>query len=178
MSRIGKLEIKLPKGVEIKCENLLVTVKGPKGQLTQEIPNSIKIEIEGDNVKVLRQDELKQTRAFHGLYRSLINNMIKGVSEGFNKKLEINGVGYKAEKQNKVLNLALGYSHPINYEMPEGIDFTVENNGRAITVTGIDKQLVGQVAANIRKYRKPEPYKGKGVKYADEVIIRKEGKTK
>lgn len=178
MSRIGKMEITLAKGVEVKFDNGIVTVKGPKGQLTQEIQSGINIEVNDGKVKVTRESEEKKVRAFHGLYRSLLNNMIIGVSEGFKKVLEINGVGYKAEKKGKVLNLALGYSHPIDYPMPEGIDFQVSENGRSIVIEGIDKQLVGQVAANIRAYRSPEPYKGKGVKYADEVIIRKEGKTK
>jgi large subunit ribosomal protein L6 len=178
MSRIGKLEIKIPQGVELTIKDNIVTVKGKKGQLSQEIIGGITVEKENDVVLVKRPDDHKNSRSYHGLYRSLINNMVVGVSEGFKKTLEINGVGYKAEKQGKVLNLSLGYSHPINFEMPEGIDFVVEGNGRVVTIVGIDKQAVGQIAANIRKLRKPEPYKGKGIKYSDEFIIRKVGKTK
>jgi large subunit ribosomal protein L6 len=178
MSRIGKVPISIGNGVEVKFSNNTVTVKGPKGVLTQEVHKSINIEINEGLVTVNRKDDQKQSMAYHGLYRSLISNMIQGVSEGFKRSLEINGVGYKAEKKDKVLNLVLGYSHPIDYTMPEGIDFNIENNGRLITVMGIDKQLVGQVAANIRQFRKPEPYKGKGIKYSDETILRKEGKTK
>lgn len=180
MSRIGKLEIKIPKGVEIKCNNNLVTVKGPKGELSQEIAHGIKIDIQDDVIKLDRDNENKQTIAYHGLYRSLINNMVIGVSQGFKKSLEINGVGYKSEKKDaKTITFSLGYSHTIDYPMPEGISFNIESkDGRNLSIEGIDKQLVGQVAANIRNLRKPEPYKGKGVKYSDEFIARKEGKTK
>ncbi len=177
MSRIGKLEIKIPKGVEVKFDNSIVSVKGPKGHLTQKLEGGIEVEISGDAIKVTRKDDEKQSRAYHGLYRSLINNMIKGVSVGFKKSLEISGVGYKAEKQGNKLNMSLGYSHPIIYEFPKDVTFTIEKD-RFITLESCDKQLVGQIAANIRKFRKPEPYKGKGIKYSDEVIIMKEGKTK
>ncbi len=178
MSRIGKMAITVEKGTEVKVDGDVVTVKGPKGELKQKIHPSIEVKVEDGEIKVSRKSETKQAHAFHGLYRSLINNMVEGTSKGFTKTLDINGTGYKAEKKGKVLVLALGYSHPINYEMPEGVDFTVGNNGRQIVVESTNKQMVGQVAANIRKFRGPEPYKGKGIKYADEVIIRKEGKTK
>ncbi len=180
MSRIGKLDIKIPKGVEIKYNNNVVTVKGPKGELSQEIQGNINVEVQDDTLIVKRGNENKQTIAYHGLYRSLINSMVIGVSKGFKRTLEINGVGYKTEKKDaKTLTLSLGYSHTIDFPMPEGITFNVEGkDGKIFTIEGIDKQLVGQVAANLRKLRKPEPYKGKGVKYSDEFITRKEGKTK
>lgn len=178
MSRIGKLEIKIPQGIEVAISKNIVTVKSKKGQLSQELKGGITVEINDGILKVNRPNDLKQSRAYHGLYRSLINNMVLGLGQGFKKILEINGVGYKAAKQGNILNLALGYSHPINYELPETINFTVDKPGKMITIEGIDKHLVGQVAANIRKFRKPEPYNGKGIKYSDEVIIRKEGKTK
>ncbi|MFW5799549.1 MAG: 50S ribosomal protein L6 [Spirochaetota bacterium] len=178
MSRIGKLPIAIPDGVEIKIDKNLVSVKGPKGQLTQEIRGELDVKIEDKELIISRKNDEKETNAFHGLYRSLINSMVIGVSKGFKKTLQINGVGYKAEKKGNVLNLALGYSHPIDFDMPEGIDFKVENNGREIILESINKQLIGQIAANIRNLRKPEPYKGKGIKYSDETINRKEGKTK
>jgi large subunit ribosomal protein L6 len=178
MSRIGKLPIAIPDGVEIKIDKNLVSVKGPKGQMTQEIRGELDVKIENKELIISRKNDEKETNAFHGLYRSLINSMVIGVSKGFKKTLQINGVGYKAEKKGNVLNLALGYSHPIDYDMPEGINFKVENNGREIILESINKQLIGQIAANIRNLRKPEPYKGKGIKYSDETINRKEGKTK
>ncbi len=178
MSRIGKLPISIPDGVEVKVDGNTVSVKSKKGDLKQEIHPTINIEVKDGNVVVTRQDDSKQSLSYHGLYRSLINNMIEGVSKGFKKSLEINGVGYKAELKGQVLNLALGYSHPIDFQIPDGIKVEVDKTGRNVVLEGIDKQLVGQVAANIRSFRKPEPYKGKGVKYTDETIIRKEGKTK
>lgn len=176
MSRIGRMPITVPAGVtfDLKDHNLL-TVKGPKGQLQRQLPVEMKIEFDGSEVKVTRPNDLKKMKSLHGLTRTLINNMVVGVTEGYEKKLEINGVGYKASKSGKKLDLALGYSHPVEMTDPEGIESTVENN--IITVRGIDKEKVGQYAAEIRFKRLPEPYKGKGIKYVGEVIRRKEGKT-
>lgn len=176
MSRIGRMPITVPAGVTVDLkEHNLLTVKGPKGQLQRQLPVEMKIEIEGAEIKVVRPNDLKKMKSLHGLTRTLINNMVVGVTAGYEKKLEINGVGYKASKKGKQLDLALGYSHPIEMTDPEGIESTVENN--IITVRGIDKEKVGQYAAEIRFKRMPEPYKGKGIKYVGEVIRRKEGKT-
>lgn len=153
-----------------------VQVEGPKGKLNWELPGRTSIKIEGNTITVSRQDENAQTRALHGLSRALINNMVKGVSDGFVKKLEINGVGFKAAVAGKVITMSLGYSHPINYNIPDQVKVTVDENTK-ITIEGPDKQLVGKVASELRSYYPPEPYKGKGVKYADEKIVRKEGKT-
>ena len=169
MSRIGKKPVAIPAGVEVKFENGVVFVKGPKGELTQPV-------VEDGNVIVSRDADSKEERSAHGLYRTLIHNMILGVSEGFEKKLEMVGVGYRAEKKGDTLILHLGYSHPIEMKDPEGITTEVPSQ-TDITVKGIDKAEVGNYAAVIRAHRKPEPYKGKGVKYAGEVIIRKEGKS-
>ncbi len=175
MSRIGKLPIKVPSGVTITVESDFITVSGPKGTLKQFTMPALKVEqVEGDYV-VTRENEERETRAKHGLYRSLINNMVVGVSKGFEKKLEINGVGYRANMEGTRLKLALGFSHDVYYPLPAGIQIAVEQN--VITVSGIDKQQVGQVAAEIRALKKPEPYKGKGIKYSDERIIRKSGKS-
>lgn len=177
MSRLGKLPITIPAGVDVKIDKGVIIVKGPKGELTQKLLDCLKIDIKETEVTVnVNKPDLKKERAFWGLYRSLINNMVVGVSEGFEKKLEINGVGYKVAMKGKNLNLSLGYSHPIEFVIPENITATVEGTNK-ITISGYDKQLVGETAAKIRKLRKPEPYKGKGIKYFDEVIIRKEGKT-
>jgi large subunit ribosomal protein L6 len=176
MSRIGKKPINVPKGVDIKRKDNLFTVKGPKGTLTREFRKEISINIDGDVINVTRSCDEKMHRAFHGLTRSLLNNMIVGVTEGFEKKLDINGVGYRAQKQGKKLVLTLGYSHPVELEEPEGITIDVPAQNK-IVVKGIDKQLVGEIASQIRGFRKPEPYKGKGIKYDFEVIKRKEGKT-
>lgn len=176
MSRIGRMPITVPAGVTVDLkEHNLLTVKGPKGQLQRQLPVEMKIEIDGAEIKVTRPSDLKKMKSLHGLTRTLINNMVVGVTAGYEKKLEINGVGYKASKKGKQLDLALGYSHPIEMTDPEGIESTVENN--IITVRGIDKEKVGQYAAEIRFKRMPEPYKGKGIKYVGEVIRRKEGKT-
>ena len=176
MSRIGKMPIAIPAGVTVEvAENNNVTVKGPKGTLTRELPKEMEIKQENGEVIISRPDDLKRTRALHGLTRSLLNNMVVGVTDGFEKKLEVNGVGYRAAKKGKTLTLTLGYSHPVELDDPEGIETTVE--GQVITVKGIDKEKVGQFAAIIREKRAPEPYKGKGIKYADEVIRRKVGKT-
>ncbi|QGU00793.1 LSU ribosomal protein L6p (L9e) [Candidatus Syntrophocurvum alkaliphilum] len=176
MSRIGKKPISLPKGVELKVEDNKVTVKGPKGELSQNIPAVITVSQEDNVVKVSRPNDLKKNRAFHGLSQALIANMVEGVSKGFEKKLELVGVGYRAQMQGNKLVLNVGYSHPVEIEAPAGIEFEVPANTK-ITVKGIDKQLVGNTAADIRAIRKPEPYKGKGIKYENEVIRRKAGKA-
>lgn len=177
MSRIGKKPISVPGGVTITVgENNYVTVKGPKGTLSQQLPPEIAINQDGGTVNVTRPSDEKQHKALHGLTRSLLNNMVVGVSTGFQKVLEINGVGYRATKTGRNLTMALGFSHPVIVEAPEGIDLnTGERN--TVIVSGADKQLVGEVAANIRSLRPPEPYKGKGIKYSTEVIRRKAGKA-
>ncbi|PLW94258.1 MAG: 50S ribosomal protein L6 [Marinilabiliales bacterium] len=181
MSRIGNKPIAIPSGVQIQVSNEnLVTVKGGKGELQQEIPASIKIEIEENQVKVTREDDSKQNKAYHGLYRSLIANMVEGVSEGFTIKLELVGVGFKCSAQGQMLDLSLGHSHNIVFELPQEIKVeTVTEKGKTplIILQSHDKQLLGQVASKIRSYRKPEPYKGKGVKYENEYIRRKAGKA-
>ncbi len=177
MSRIGRLPITVPAGVTVEiAANNKVTVKGPKGTLMQELPVEMEIKLEADQVIVTRPNDLKKMKSLHGLTRTLINNMVVGVSQGYEKVLEINGVGYRAAKSGNKLTLSLGYSHPVEMEDPEGIETVLEGQNK-ITVKGIDKQKVGQYAAEIREKRKPEPYKGKGIKYADEVIRRKVGKT-
>jgi len=176
MSRIGRLPVAIPAGVDVKvAEGNVVTVKGPKGTLERALPAEMEIKIEEGHVVVSRPNDLKKMKALHGLTRSLIHNMVVGVSEGFKKELEVNGVGYRAAKQGKKLTLNLGYSHPVEMEDPEGIETTVDGN--KITVSGISKEKVGQFAAEIRDKRRPEPYKGKGIKYSTEVIRRKVGKT-
>ncbi|MEM7326099.1 MAG: 50S ribosomal protein L6 [Actinomycetota bacterium] len=177
MSRIGNAPITVPAGVEINVSGSDVTVKGPKGTLEHTIPESIGTELEDGTLTVTRENDERQSKALHGLTRSLINNMVIGVSEGFRKDLEIIGVGYRANAKGKdALELALGFSHPVNVKAPEGIEFDVPEPTK-IGVIGIDKQMVGQVAAEIRAYRKPEPYKGKGVRYVGERVIRKAGKA-
>ncbi|NLN64998.1 MAG: 50S ribosomal protein L6 [Clostridiaceae bacterium] len=176
MSRIGKLPVEIPAGVDVKLNGSEVTVKGPKGTLTQIFHPDMVIEKEGNEIHIKRPSELKKHKALHGLTRSLLNNMVIGVTEGFSKALEINGVGYRAQKQGNKLILTLGFSHPVEMEEPDGITIDVPAQNQ-IVVRGIDKQAVGEVAAKIREKRPPEPYKGKGVKYANEVILRKEGKT-
>ena len=175
MSRIGRKPINIPAGVEAKFENGVMTVKGPKGTLTQKINPNMAVEINGAVIEVKRPNDEKLNRSLHGLTRTIIHNMIVGVTEGYKKELEVNGVGYRATKNGKKLVLNLGYSHPVEMEDPEGIETKVEGN--IITVTGINKEQVGQYAAEIREKRPPEPYKGKGIKYSDEVIRRKVGKT-
>ena len=177
MSRIGRMPIAVPAGVTVViAENNKVTVKGPKGTLERVLPAEMAITQEGDTITVSRPNDLKKMKSLHGLTRTLINNMIVGVTSGYEKVLEINGVGYRAAKQGKTLNLSLGYSHPVLMEDPEGLEVIVEGQNKII-VKGIDKEKVGQYAAEIREKRAPEPYKGKGIKYADEVIRRKVGKT-
>ena len=176
MSRIGKMPIAIPAGVTVDvAENNTITVKGPKGTLTRVLSPEMEIKVEGAEVVVNRPNDLKRSKSLHGLTRTLINNMVVGVTQGYEKALEINGVGYRAAKEGKKLVLNLGYSHPVNMTDPDGIESTVDNN--RIVVKGIDKEKVGQYAAEIREKRKPEPYKGKGIKYSDEVIRRKVGKT-
>jgi large subunit ribosomal protein L6 len=176
MSRIGRMPIAIPAGVTVDiAENNKVTVKGPKGTLDRVLPAEMDIKLEGAEVVVTRPNDLKKMKSLHGLTRTLISNMVIGVTDGYTKVLEINGVGYKAAKAGKKLTLSLGYSHPVEMEDPEGLESVVEAN--KITIKGIDKEKVGQYAAEIRDKRRPEPYKGKGIKYADEVIRRKVGKT-
>ena len=177
MSRIGKKPVVVPAGVEVTVDaNNVVTVKGPKGQLSQEISKLIKVEVADGEVLVSRASDAREERSQHGLARTLINNMVVGVTSGFEKKLQLVGVGYKAEKKGDTLVLSLGYSHPVELKDPEGIT-TECTSATEVIVKGIDKAVVGNYAANIRAWRRPEPYKGKGIKYADEVIRRKEGKT-
>ena len=177
MSRIGKLPVAVPAGVEVKIgEENLLTVKGPKGTLERKLSADMHIAMEDGQIVVTRPNDLKRNKALHGLTRTLIFNMIVGVTQGYEKTLEINGVGYRAAKSGKKLTLTLGYSHPVEMEDPEGIE-TVLDGQNIIIVKGIDKEKVGQFAAEIRDKRRPEPYKGKGIKYADEVIRRKVGKT-
>ena len=177
MSRIGRMPIEIPAGVEVKVgANNEVTVKGPKGTLTKTLHKDMKIVVEGNQAVIERPSEVKEHRALHGLTRSLLNNMVVGVTNGYEKTLEINGVGYRCQKAGKTLTLNLGYSHPVTFDDTD--DYTLEApNPNTIIVKGIDKQIVGQIAAVIREKRLPEPYKGKGIKYSDEVIRRKEGKT-
>ncbi|HHX24620.1 MAG: 50S ribosomal protein L6 [Tepidanaerobacteraceae bacterium] len=176
MSRIGKMPINIPQGVEVKVENNVINVKGPKGSLSREFHEDMAIKVEDSQIIVERPTDEKRHRALHGLTRSLINNMVVGVVEGFEKKLAIEGVGYRAAKQGNKLVLTVGYSHPVEFDPPKGIEFEVPAPNR-ISVKGIDKSIVGQIAANIRAVRKPEPYKGKGIRYENEVVRRKEGKT-
>lgn len=176
MSRIGKSPIVVPAQVKVNVAGKKISVQGPKGKLDMELPRRTSLKVEGDKIVVSRDGEDAEAKAMHGLGRALINNMVLGVSVGFSKKLEINGVGFKASVVGKVVNLSLGYSHPINYPIPDQIKVTVEENTK-VTIEGPSKQVVGQVAAEIRAYYPPEPYKGKGVKYSDEKVIRKEGKT-
>ena len=177
MSRIGKAPVAVPSGVDISIAGRTVTVKGPKGTLTREVPDGVSVTRESDTLVVTRDNEDRDARSRHGLVRTLMNNMVIGVTDGFAKELDIIGVGYRAEAQgpNKV-KLALGFSHPVVVEAPEGVTFEVPAQTKII-VKGADKEVVGQVAANIRELRKPEPYKGKGIRYVDERVLRKAGKT-
>ena len=177
MSRIGRLPVDIPAGVTVEiAEGNAVTVKGPLGTLAEKLPVEMDIKLENNQVIVTRPNDLKKMKSYHGLTRTLIANMVTGVTKGYEKVLEINGVGYRAQKQGKKLILSLGYSHPVEMEDPEGLETVLEGQNK-ITVKGINKQKVGQYAAEIREKRKPEPYKGKGIKYADEHIRRKVGKT-
>ena len=177
MSRIGKKEIALPKGVEAKHDGNVVTIKGPKGSLSTPVVSGIGVQIEGNVVKFTRGDDEGKSRAFHGLMRALVANNVKGVSEGFKRELDIVGVGYRAEVKGKEVVFQLGYSHPVKFPIPQGIEIAVDAKTGHITITGIDKQKVGQTAAEIRSLREPDPYKGKGIKYTEEVIRRKAGKA-
>ncbi|MGO5064324.1 50S ribosomal protein L6 [Clostridium sporogenes] len=177
MSRVGKLPVAIPNGVTVTVTpDNVVTAKGPKGELVKAMNKKVNIAVEDNSVVVTRDNDHKDVRALHGLTRALINNMVTGVNEGYVKTLELVGVGYRAQLQGKKLVLSLGFSHPVEMEAVSGVDFEVEG-GTKVKVKGIDKELVGAVAADIRKWRKPEPYKGKGIKYENEVIRRKEGKT-
>lgn len=176
MSRIGKLPVGIPKGVTVNIQSNKVTVKGPKGELAKVFNERMRVLVEDNKVKVLRQSDSRKERALHGLTRTLIANMVEGVSNGFQRNLQIVGIGYRAAKQGQGLQIQVGYSHPVNIEPIKGIDFEVDGATK-IVVKGADKELVGQVAANIRSIRPPEPYKGKGIKYEDEVIHRKMGKA-
>jgi large subunit ribosomal protein L6 len=177
VSRIGRLPVVVPQGVDVKIKGSHVKVKGPKGELNHTFPASMKISLKDGEVKVQRPSDDRTQRALHGMTRALINNMVVGVNDGFEKVLEINGVGYRAELEGENLVLNVGFSHPVKIEPPEGITFEVDNRTRQIKIMGYDKQAVGQTAAVIRKVRPPEPYKGKGIKYLDEHIRRKAGKA-
>lgn len=176
MSRIGKLPIEVPNGVKVSIADSLIKVEGPKGTLTRSIMEGVSIESENNQLVISRKADDKKTRSAHGLTRTLINNMVTGVTKGFVTSLDITGVGYRAEAKGDVLSLALGYSHPINYALPKGVSVEVEKMTK-IMVSGADKELVGQTAAKIRAFRSPEPYKGKGIRYSNETILRKAGKT-
>ena len=176
MSRIGKQPIATPAKVKIEVKGQKVHVEGPKGKLNWELPKRTSLKVEGDKIVVSRDGEDAQAKALHGLSRALVSNMIKGVSDGFVKKLEIQGVGFKAAVTGKLVNLSLGFSHPVNYDIPDQVKVTVEENTK-LTIEGPDKQVVGRVASEIRAYYPPEPYKGKGVRYVGEKVERKEGKT-
>jgi large subunit ribosomal protein L6 len=176
MSRIGKLPIEIPQGVRIDIKDSVISVTGPKGALSRSIVEGVALEMSDKALVVKRNDDSISARSAHGLTRTLINNMVVGVTKGFETALEINGVGYRAEAKGDVLNLSLGYSHPINFQLPSGITVEVDKMTKVL-VKGIDKELVGQTAAKIRSFRGPEPYKGKGIKYAGEAILRKAGKT-
>lgn len=177
MSRIGKVAVAVPDGVTLTQNGQEITVKGPKGQLSLTLIDDVSAEMTDDGLKVTAGGDSKRARSMWGMHRTLVANLIEGVSKGFEKELEINGVGYRAQVQGKVLQLQLGFSHDVNYEIPEGIEIKCPKQTEVI-ISGMDKQRVGQVAAEIRSYRPPEPYKGKGVKYKDEYIFRKEGKKK
>jgi len=176
MSRIGKQPISIPAKVKVEIKGQQVSIEGPKGKLNWELPRRTSLKVHDGKVVVSRDGDDSQARALHGLSRALVNNMVRGVSEGFSKKLEIQGVGFKAAVQGKTVNLSLGYSHPVVYDIPDQIKVTVEENTK-LTIEGPDRQVVGQVAAEIRSFYPPEPYKGKGVRYSDERVVRKEGKT-
>ncbi len=176
MSRIGKVPVRIPEGVKVDIDKATVSVTGPKGSLKIDVKPEIGVVLDGSDVVVTKKGSSRAARELYGLTRTLISNMVDGVSKGFEKKLEIVGVGYRAALEGSVVNLSLGFSHPILYQLPDGISAKIESQTQ-VTISGIDKQLVGQVAAEIRAFRKPEPYKGKGVKYADEIVKRKAGKA-
>ena len=176
MSRVGKKPISIPDKIKVTYKDRVVTVQGKNGKLTQEIHPAVDVNIEKDTVKVTLNDQSRKTVALQGMTRSLLNNMVNGVSKGFERVLEINGIGYRAEVKGKSIVFNLGYSHPMDFPLPEGVSAKVDKNN-VVKINGIDKQLIGQTAARIRQLRPPEPYKGKGIKYAEEHIIRKAGKT-
>lgn len=176
MSRVGKLPIPIPQGVEILQEEAVLTVKGPKGTLSRTLPEQIQVERDGGVIHIRRKNETRQSRSLHGLLRALVYNMVHGVSQGFTKSMEIQGTGYRADVQNNVLNLSLGYSHPITFPLPEGVTASVERQ-TLIRLEAIDKELLGETAARIRSLRKVEPYKGKGIRYVGEHVHRKVGKA-
>jgi large subunit ribosomal protein L6 len=176
MSRIGKLPIEIPSGVEVRIDNSEITVTGPKGTLSRPLLEGVSVEIDEKNVLVTKTSQDKKSQSYHGLMRTLVNNMVLGVTKGFETILDITGVGYRAEAKENTLVLSLGYSHPVNYVLPVGVSVEVEKMTK-VFVRGADKELVGQTAAKIRSFRAPEPYKGKGIKYSDETILRKAGKT-
>ena len=175
MSRIGKKPVSIPAGVQISLKDSNLAVKGPKGELKRVLPEGVKVAVDKSSVTITRESDEGPIRARHGLVRALINNMVEGVTKGFERKLEINGVGYKAEVAGQKLTMSLGYSHPINFELPKGISAKVDKN--LIVLSGVDRELLGQTAAKVRSFRPPEPYKGKGIKYIEEFIKRKVGKT-
>lgn len=177
MSRIGRLPVTIPTGVQVSVTGAHVKVKGPKGELEHVFPASVSFKVDGNTIVVERASDEREHRAMHGTARALLSNMVVGVSNGFQKELEVNGVGYRAEMDGKNLMLYVGYSHPVKVEPRAGITFAVDSKNREITIKGYDKQLVGQVAADIRKIRPPEPYQGKGIKYKEEIIRRKAGKS-
>lgn len=176
MSRIGKQPVTIPEKVDVKLDGHTILVKGPKGELSRELSQEVEVAIEGDEIIISRRDDGRTARSFQGLVRSLVANMVEGVSEGYKRSLEINGVGYRAEQRGQFLRFDLGYSHPIMFELPASVSATIERQTQ-LTLESVDKELLGQVAAKIRGLRKPEPYKGKGIKYSDEVIRRKAGKS-
>jgi len=177
MSRIGKQPISIPSGVKVALAGAEISVQGPKGKLQRVLNSSVKVEVEADTVRVCPPENPRETTALQGLTRTLIANMVEGVTKGYQRILEISGVGYRAEMKGKVLALALGYSHPVEYPLPEGVSAEVDAKTNKIVLSGIDKELLGATAAKIRSFRAPEPYKGKGIKYAEERILRKAGKT-
>jgi large subunit ribosomal protein L6 len=176
MSRVGKLPINIPQGVSVSVEDSLMTVKGPKGALTRSIPAQVDVELGRESIQIKRKDDTRESRSLHGLIRALVYNMVHGVSQGFTMGLEIQGTGYRADVQSNVLNLSLGYSHPLNFVLPDGISASVERQ-TIIRLEGIDRELLGETAARIRALRAVEPYKGKGIRYANERVIRKVGKA-
>ena len=177
MSRIGRMPIQLPKGVKFNNKNGTVSITGPKGTLSQTFHSDMIVDIEDTTISVKRPSDSREHRSLHGLTRALLNNMVVGVNDGFKKVLQIEGVGYRAELNGKTLNLKVGYSHPVEFNAPKDTEFVVENRGKTIIISGIDKQLIGELAANIRKARPPEPYKGKGIRYEGEHVRRKAGKA-
>lgn len=175
MSRIGKMPIEIPKDVKVDIKDDLISIKGPKGELKRTINPKVRLNIENEQILIMVDDNSKESKSCHGLFRALVANMVKGVSQGFERILEIVGVGYRGEVSGRTATFHLGYSHPVVFELPEGINANIDKS--KITLTGIDKELLGRTAAKIRSFRKPEPYKGKGIKYADEFIKRKAGKS-